>query len=357
MINYDRNTASRIITVQRLRNRKRLPFITNKIPKGLTHSTECLVINLNSSHTNFKNVSNSYMDALQIYFNSSFRKSNNGLQFAPDGTLYKQKKDLEPTSDRKFYKNKVNVMRNESKSVFMNKDHIGIQTETKNAKSIHTKTKQTNCSYEMNCDNWKYLRAYLLSNYEKMGISINKRNNITSFPADDYFPYLSYFKHKRNKSTETYICGADIKRLGGETKISNQRPAIKNVEDSFRLTGDLNKKQICMPQSELNTNNKNWINSTTAQMLTEKYKSLYDMVDVQRYRVRTPKSKNLSPFDDFVAEQREKKKQITPFKENKKKIVPYKLRQITKKIAPEQKPKLYIGIANFPLSIYERSIS
>lgn len=191
---------------------------------------------------------------------------------------------------------------------------------------------------------WAWLETYLKEKRESRRCS--KRA----------FPYHSYLKHKRNEFTDTYIQRATVRNYDELVRTTVQKPAVREVKDIIDYNESLSDYIRNNPISK--NSNRELTASTTAHILAEKYKDLYDKLEatsrVAHKRLRQSKiigvSQSISPFQDYLA-QKPKGKKPSCRHANKPKI--------EAKVNIETlggSTKVYIGPENFPLSVYERSI-
>ena len=193
-------------------------------------------------------------------------------------------------------------------------------------------------------DNLKQLKDYLresVCRVEDMMVKQSKRVALISEP----FPYHSYLKHKKQLPIlDPYIVSA-------ETKIYNNKQKANNTL-TLRDTTKIEKKY---KEEKTSSFYGEGYKNTTARVLRDKYKSLYDKLERRTTPIKDIKVN--SPFRSYITEQRKRKMQMLKLTKNqieKVRVEKINSPEVVKEVYKDQS-KLYIGPENFPLSIYERS--
>eukprot|EP00826_Nyctotherus_ovalis_P002017 TRINITY_DN10383_c0_g3_i1.p1 TRINITY_DN10383_c0_g3~~TRINITY_DN10383_c0_g3_i1.p1 ORF type:complete len:251 (+),score=62.35 TRINITY_DN10383_c0_g3_i1:213-965(+) len=194
-------------------------------------------------------------------------------------------------------------------------------------------------------DNWEQLKDYLresVSRTDELMQRQNKRSNSTK--RSEFFPYHSYLKNKRELPMfNPYIISTEAKLRNTKYKITI--PAVKPLLE-------LKSKEIACKDDKAVKSMSVECRTTTARVLREKYKSLYEKLEARETPTRLSKN-SLSPFHSYIKEQCKMKTQA--LKCMKKDVRKVSVRETVHK-KHEDESKLYIGEENFPLSAYERSM-
>ena len=217
---------------------------------------------------------------------------------------------------------------------------------TKNIYKERPKTGSTDKSY----NDWILLKDYLNKNYGTTNITRNTMNLTQSA------------KKKTNSSLER--TATDINEPISNNKsqeltvMSKKRLMLEEVKDMLVVNvGGRAKEKIVEVKEEVKKEVKKEIKYkrvneeiTTANVLIEKYKDLYDKVEVNTRRTVKEKSGSASPFKKYLTEIRKRKFQ--QLRAPKAEEVVEELREDNKKA---REKSYYIGPEMFPLSTYERS--
>eukprot|EP00826_Nyctotherus_ovalis_P065711 TRINITY_DN9664_c0_g1_i7.p1 TRINITY_DN9664_c0_g1~~TRINITY_DN9664_c0_g1_i7.p1 ORF type:complete len:442 (-),score=79.84 TRINITY_DN9664_c0_g1_i7:109-1434(-) len=300
------------------------------------------------------------------------------FQYAPDGTLYynTMRKDFfmlsfGPANEKVEAKGKGNRVqtcgrrgdRKSNRDVKrvhdpMNATGIPIMLALPNkddSKPVQRNVHPRKC--ERFCNNWRrqeddYSREITQNFLAKVVKSDKGKNVSVEIPKKDIqetgptlFQYHSYLKHKASIENAFKNYNTAVKT---KAQSMPKKPAINQVQHVVSLKA--NASPIIERKREIRLVN----DATAAQVLTDKYESLYKNYDInsKNKSAKPAKTKRISPFNDFITAVRNKQK--VSYKHKKAQIESASLRY-SKVQEAEKKSKFVIGAEVLPMSIHKQS--